>query len=167
MPEGHFLRLAALAAIGGGLLRMLAVFVATASVPDANLQQLYFVIDFLLLLGGFGLYEEHGAKLGWTGAAGFAAFVFGILLIRSPQVSFFGAHGYQTGAAVALLGITTTGAMMLVRTIAVLAPLLWFAALAAGLWAATGFLAGPGTALAGLLFGAGFVAAGSTYLRSR
>jgi len=134
--------------------------------PAENFQQVYFAIDFLLLLGLFGLYAEHAAKIGWFGAAGLAVFVFGILIVRSPHVSFFGAGGYQAGAAIALLGITALGAMMLLQGIARLAPLLWFGALAAGLLGAAGLQAGLATAIAGLLFAAGFVAAGAASLRS-
>jgi hypothetical protein len=142
------------------------VLLPGTNIPAENLQQLYLVTDLLLLLGLFGLYAENAAKLGLLGAAGSAVFVFGILVVRSPHVSFFGLGGYQAGAAIALFGITVLGAMMLARGTRRLAPLLWFSALAAGLWAATGFLAGPATALAGLLFGAGFVAAGVGRLRA-
>ncbi len=159
------LKLAALAAIAGGLLRVLGAFLPGTDLPAESLQQFYFMTDFLLLLGVFGLYGENAAKLGLTGAAGLAVFVFGILVVRSPQVSFLGAGGYQTGAAIALLGITLLGAMMLARKTARLAPLLWFAALAAGMSAATGFLAGATAAVAGILFGAGFVAGGISRLR--
>lgn len=144
---------------------MLAVFVAAASLPDTTLQQFYFAIDILLLLGVFGLYAESASKLGWVGAAAFATFVFGILIVRSPQVSFFGVHGYQAGAAIALLGITALGTTMRACGTARLAPLLWLGALAAGIWAVTGLFAGAATALAGLLFGAGFVSAGARRLK--
>ena len=166
MSEAGTLRLAGLAAIGGGLLRVLAVLIATTKIPDASLQQVYFAIDFLLLLGAFGVYGKDAAKLGWIGVAGLALFVFGILVVRSPQVSFFGIHGYQSGAAIALLGVTAIGAMMLARHVARLAPLLWLAALVAGACAATGLMIGLATALAGLFFGAGFVAAGLRLARA-
>jgi hypothetical protein len=158
-------KLTATAAIGGGLLRMAAVFLTASSLPRKNLEQFYFAIDFLLLLGVFGLYARDAVKTGWLGAAGLTVFVFGILVVRSPQVSFCGTGGYQAGAAIALLGIAALSVAMLRRKLAFAAPLLWLAALAGGLCASADILPGLATALAGLLFGAGFVAAGTA--RSR
>jgi hypothetical protein len=166
MGERAPLRLAAFAAIAGGLLRALAVLLPISDMSQQSLQQFYFVTDFLLLLGVFGLYARNSAKLDLVGAACLSIFVFGILVVRSPHVTLFGAGGYQAGAAIALLGIVGLGTMMLSRGIAHLAPILWFLALAAGLSAAMGFQAGPATAIAGLLFGAGFVAAGAGSLRA-
>src|SRR5262249_5810801 len=126
----------------------------------------YFATDFFLLLGVFSVFALDAAKLGWAGAGALAVFVLGILLVRSPQVTLFGTGGYQTGAAIALVGIASLGILMLLRQTAVVSPILWLAALITGLAGAGGVLPYLASAAAGILFGAGFVAAGVRLLRS-
>jgi hypothetical protein len=158
------LRLAGAAAIAGGTLRIIDVFLP--AMADATRQQIYFVTDLFLLVGAIGLYAENARALRWRGATGFALFLLGILLVRSPQVSFFGAGGYQTGAAIALTGICILGLALLLERTALLAPLMWLGALATGIVGSGGIAPLSAVALAGILFGAGFIALGTMRLRA-
>jgi hypothetical protein len=153
------------AAVAGGLLRTISTFLPDASVDPLLLQQTYFVTDFALLLGIGGYYAARATRLGAGGLIGFAIFLFGILLVRSNDVSFFGVHGYQTGAAIALIGIVALGAVAWRRTLARTEPLLWAAALAAGTAGALGIFSAPLVMAAGLLFGLGCIVAGLSMFR--
>ncbi len=151
-------KLAGLAAIAGGALRIADSFLP-AYVSAQALQRAYSVTDLFLLLGAFGIYASLARTLGWPGAVGLLAFVFGIVIVRLPAVSLFGFSGYQSGATVALIGISVLGAQMLVRRVAVIAPFLWFGALVIGALGAA-FFSNAAQALAGILFGAAFIEAG-------
>jgi len=62
--DAKTLRLAAIAAVGGGVLRIVATLLPALHLPDATLQQCYFATDFLLLLGAFGIYAADAGKRG-------------------------------------------------------------------------------------------------------
>jgi len=150
-----FLRATAIAAILGGVLRIADSFTANV-LPQTTLALLYFATDVLLLAGIPGLWARRRAAIGIAGMIGLTLFVAGILLVRA---SAFGAGSYQTGATVALLGLAIYSAASLFRGINA-AALLWLGALAFGIAGAAGFLPAGMTALAGVAFGLGFVAAG-------
>ncbi len=122
---------------------------------DQTLQQLYFITDFALLFGIGGIYWLRMSVLGPGGSLSFALFLFGILLVRSNQVSFFGVHGYRAGAT------------MLLRRVLRVAPLFWFASLALGLTGALGFASALLIVSSGILFGPGCIAAGIEAVRGR
>ena len=143
------------AAISGGVLRIADAFTAQA-LPQGMLAALYFATDVLLLAGIAGLWRQRRATLGLAGRIGLGVFVLGILAIRA---SAFGIGSYRLGAAVALLGLALYAAEALFGG-ARWAPGAWLAALAAGLAAAAGLVPDAMTALAGVAFGSGFVAAG-------
>lgn len=164
MDARTLLRLAALAAIVAGLLRAADPFLGAAHLSGTTQQQLWFVIDVLLLFGATGIYLANRAA-GVAGFVGYLVFVIGILVVRSAGVSFFGFGGYQAGATVALLGIALFAASLLVRRAQIAAAVLWLTSLAAGLASRTGIGAAYLVALSGILFGFGFVAAGVRLLR--
>ena len=145
-------RLAGWAAIAGGVLRIADSF-TQGLLPQGVLAALYFATDVLLLAGIAGLWAKRRARLGLAGMSGLAVSAAGIAAIR--------AGFYQAGAGVAVLGLAIYAAETLITgSGARWAPLAWLAALAAGV-AGTSNLAAPFmTALAGVAFGAGFVAAG-------
>ena len=93
MSEAGMDRFAGLAAMGGGLLRMIAVFIAATKIADASLQQVYFATDFASHLtkrprlssrplavlyrsrsvsdrSGLGCRRERQRVVGWDGRAG-------------------------------------------------------------------------------------------------
>jgi len=158
------LRAAGAAATIGGALRIADTFLPSIGVNDAMLQQAYFVTDLFLILGAIGLFVDGRKVLRWAGAVGFVVFLIGILLVRSPQVTFYGAGGYQFRAAIALFGICIIGATMLVRRVALTAPLMWFGALLAGALGAVAVAPSVMLGIAGVLFGGGFVAIGTKRL---
>jgi hypothetical protein len=78
------LRLGGWAAIVAGVLRAAGSF---ASGVDSELERqlLYFIIDFLLLIGVFAAYAQEHEAVGRWGATGFLTTVVGILLVRSSR----------------------------------------------------------------------------------
>jgi hypothetical protein len=159
-------KLSAAAAAIGGVLRLCGVFFDQSTFGPQLVQQLYFLTDVALMFGAMGIYGSLSGRVGVTGMIGFVVFVFGILLVRSANVSFFGAGGYRTGAAVALLGIACLGTAMLAVGASRVGPILWLGALAAGIAGAVFPAAGLFAAGAGILFSAGFLAAGWNLARA-
>jgi len=163
MTDRTLLRLAALAAVIGGGLRISAGLVpAMMDAPSREL--LYFTVDALLIAGLMGLYLDRSRELGWSGILGFAIAVLGLLIVRSAQMRVFGIGGYAVGAPVALIGTTLLGVSLALRGTQRWAAGLWLASLAIG--HAASFGAGESwiPLAAGILFGAGFVAAGFALL---
>jgi hypothetical protein len=157
------LRAGGLAAVAGGVLRAIDTFVAEV-LPQGPLATLYFVTDMFLLAGVAGLWWKRRATLGIAGAAGLAIFVLGILAVRA---SALGVGSYQLGATIALLGLALYSVETLItHRAAVWAPVAWLVSLAAGIAATLGLQPVALTALAGVAFGVGFVAAGAETSRS-
>jgi hypothetical protein len=165
MHSRSLLRLSAVAAIAGGLLRAADPAFAGAQLGDATLQQIWFVIDALLLIGVLGIYLSQSAVLGLAGLAGTFVFAVGILLVRSAGVRFFGVGGYETGAAIALVGTSILAAVMLARRTEIAAPSFWLGALLSGLASRAGVSSAVLVAVSGVLFGLGFAVAGANLLR--
>jgi hypothetical protein len=164
MDDRTLLRLSAIAAIAGGLLRAADPLFGAAHLPNTTLEQIWFVIDVLLLCGATGIYLAN-RETGLGGFLGFAVFVIGILLVRSTGVTFFGLGGYQAGATVALIGIALFAVTLAARRTQIAAASLWLASLGAGLLSRTGLGAAYLVAVSGVLFGLGFAAAGAALLR--
>jgi hypothetical protein len=149
-----------LAAITGGALRVADSF-TTHSLSARTLAALYFATDVLLLLGIGGVYWSRKARLGVAGTIGAAIFVFGILLVRVSAFGVLGANGYQLAAALALVGLVILSTEALLRrTDAGASAPLWLVAFVFGVVGAFGVMTPAMTILAGVAFGAGFVAAG-------
>lgn len=157
-----FLRIAGLAALVGGILRL--VNIVTTSLPQNALAAIYFVTDALLLTGVAGLWFSRRAAMGGAGTLGLAIFVVGILVVRA---SAFGIGNYPLGAMIALTGLAVYSLDALVkRYMAIWAPICWLTALPPAV--TVGFLPSGHLSLVGLsavLFGAGFIVAGLDLLR--
>jgi hypothetical protein len=127
------------------------------------LDQIWFATDVLLMLGVAGWYFSRAERLGTPGITGFVVSVFALLMIRSAAL--FGPHGYMQGAALLLAGLLVMNLLTLFRRDGTILPvMLWLASLVV---AAMAFLAsGPLAAVAGVLFGLGFIAAGIELWRS-
>lgn len=153
-------RLAGVAAIAGGLLRIAASFPLTQD--EVMLQWLYAGIDVLLLMGLVGIYLQRAERLGFLGLASFGVAVAALSFIGGPDADPFGFSTYEQGAAalaIALVGLS----MAWVRggEKPVWPALAWFASVVAvGLLATIQPLAAYGLPAAGVLFGLGFVLAG-------
>jgi hypothetical protein len=155
-------RVLGVAAIAGGALRLVNSF--TGSMFSATvLDQIWFATDVLLMLGVAGWYFSRAERLGTPGITGFVVSVFALLMIRSAAL--FGPHGYMQGAALLLAGLLVMNLLTLFRRDGTILPvMLWLASLVV---AAMAFLAsGPLAAVAGVLFGLAFIAAGIELWRS-
>jgi hypothetical protein len=156
-----FVRVAGLAALAGGILRLINI--VTTSLPQGTLAALYFITDALLLTGVAGLWISRRAAMGVVGTLGLSIFAVGILVIRA---SAFGIGSYPLGAVMALVGLAIYSLGALVRRYtAMWAPICWLTALPPAI---TAGLLPPGGLLIGLsaaLFGAGFILAGLELLR--
>ncbi len=155
MGDDLLFRLSGLAAMAGGLLRASSEFTA-GLVEEHMLKLVYFATDFLLVFALMGIYLRERRALGVPGLVAHTVAVAGLLMVRSAEL--FG--GYRTGAAVALLGTAALGLFLLLRTRVRIAPLLWLLALGLGLASAASVSLGWAGALAGVVFGLGFAAAG-------
>lgn len=157
------LRAAGVAALLGGGARIVAAVIPAAP-GSVELEALYTAIDGFLLLGLFGFYARRAEALGLAGLVAFTLAVCAFSLIGGPDADPFGFSTYQVGASILALAMALLGVAALVRRSAPpWAPLGWIAALGAGL--ATGTGAPWAFTAAGILFGAGFVAAGVELVR--
>jgi hypothetical protein len=152
-------------AVTGGAARLVASFVPWQE-NSLLLEAFYLTIDLCLLFGLTGFYVLHAGSLG---AAGFVAYLIwgsGIALIAGPDGEAFGANIYQAGVGVIAVGALLLSGLLLMRRISPrAAPLCWLGAVAvSAIGAATGF-ADIGFAVGGVLFGAGYIAAGAWQIR--
>lgn len=154
------------AAIAGGVLRIADSFV-TGIFSPGTLTLLYFETDIFLLLGISGVYWARRTTIGIAGTIGTAIFVIGILFVRVSAFSALGENGYRLGSIVALFGLAIVSVETLRRrSEAYLSAALWILSMALGVAIAVGVLPAGVTILAGVSFGAGFVAAGMETLAS-
>jgi hypothetical protein len=161
MNDKTLIRLSGFAALAGGGLRIAGAFLSNAFAAQ-TLEVFYFVTDVLLLAGLLGIYLPRRLALGWSGLTVFLTAVIGLLIVRSANVRFFGIGGYGFGAPIALIGATLLGVSMALKGEQRLAAAFWLSSLAIGI---AGSFAEPSTlpqAAAGVLFGAGFVVAGTS-----
>jgi len=166
MNDHALIRLSGFAALAGGGLRIADAFLSNA-LAAPTLEVFYFVTDVLLLAGLLGIYLPRRLALGWSGLVMFLTAVIGLLIVRSANGRFFGIGGYGFGAPVTLIGTTLLGVSMALKGEQRLAAAFWLSALAIGI---AGSLDGQSTlpqTAAGVLFGAGFVAAGLALLNVR
>ena len=161
MTFAQLFRFAGAAAIAGGLLRIFASF---PLIEDRlTLEWLYTAIDVLLLFGVIGIYLVRADRLGYLGMASFGVAVAALSFIGGPDADPFGFSTYQDGAtalAIAMIGLSI--AWLRAGERPWIAPAGWFGSVVAA--GVLGRLPDPfpsyGLAVAGVLFGAGFVSAG-------
>jgi hypothetical protein len=163
MEAAQLFRLAGLAAVIGGGLRIAAVLPLGLSAQAA--EALYDAVDILLLFGLVGIYLARAEALGFLGLASFAVGVAALSFIGGPDADPFGFSTYREGAtvlAIAMAGLAI--AWISRRQRPIWPPILWFASvIAAGVL--TSVAPSLSLAVAGAFFGAGFVAAGLDLLR--
>lgn len=160
-------RLAGLAALSGGALRIVAAFQVT---QDAvTLEWLYTAIDVLLLMGLMGIYLSRAERLGYLGLASFGIAVASLSFIGGPDADVFGFSTYEQGAAalaIAMVGFSIAWLQRGERPI--WAPMCWFGSVVAvGAFALIPPLAPYGFVAAGVLFGLGFALAGFELIKPR
>ena len=163
----HLFRLAAVAAIVGGLLRIVVAFPLFSD--PLTLEWLYTAIDILLLFGLIGIYLDRFERLGFLGLASFGVAVAALSFIGGPDADPFGFSTYEQGAltlAIAMVGLAMAWLRQGERPLG--PALCWFGSVVCV--GALGMLPVPpsyGFIGAGVLFGAGFTWAGYALLSAR
>jgi hypothetical protein len=167
MNAKQLFALSGVAAIAGGLLRILAAFPLITD--PVTLEWLYAAIDVLLLMGLMGIYLARAERLGFLGLASFGVAVTALSFIGGPDADPFGFSTYEEGAtalAIAMVGLSIAWLQRGERPI--WAPLCWFGSIVAvGALAFVTPLANYGIVAAGVLFGLGFALAGLDLLKPR
>ncbi|MGE3580183.1 MAG: hypothetical protein AB7J28_02135 [Hyphomonadaceae bacterium] len=166
MQPAQLFRLAAIAAILAGALRIAAAF--PLPLTHVQAEALYTAIDILLLFGLIGIYLDRARALGFLGLASFGVGAAALSFIGGPDADPFGFSTYEEGAITLAIAMGAFSIAWISRgQKPILAPLLWFASLIAG--GVLGYLPAPlpnyGVPLAGALFGGGFLCAGLALLR--
>ncbi|MBY0567690.1 MAG: hypothetical protein K2P70_10275 [Hyphomonadaceae bacterium] len=167
MTATQLFRLAAAAAMAGGLLRIAVAFPLFSD--PVTLEWLYTTIDILLLFGLIGIYLDRFERLGFLGLASFGVAVAALSFIGGPDADPFGFSTYEQGAltlAIAMIGLSITWVS---RGEKPLGPAFcWFgSAVCAGVLSALPVPQSYGFIGAGVLFGAGFAWAGYALLSAR
>jgi hypothetical protein len=168
MNTGALYRLSGAAAVAGGLARVVASF---SWIHDpVTLEWLYDAIDVLLLFGIIGIYLERAQRLGFAGLASFVVAVASLSFIGGPDADPFGFSTYEQGSAalaIAMVGLSI--AWLRARERPLSPPLCWFGSvIAVGVFSMLPQPFPPyGLMAAGVLFGAGFVTAGTALLTRR
>lgn len=160
-----FARVFGLLAIAGGLARIATTFLVGWSAGSAQAEALALAIDFALLFGLTGFYFANAARLGLIGLAGYLLAASGIAFIFGPDGAAFGIDVYQTGVMAIGIGLIILSIPMLISGVARPAAALWIASAASSILGDVIGRGAEGFALAGVLFGAGFAAAGWSLLR--
>ncbi len=156
------LYIGALAAIAGGAPRVISGFIPYSE-GALGLEIFYGLIDLCLLFGLFAVYLKSAERLGWPGLISFLVAAVGLASIVGPDTTLWGVDLYRLGAAVLMVGLSALAAVMLWRRVLKQAALYWLAAFAVGLLA-TLTSSQLAFAVAGMLFGVGFVSAGVTLI---
>ena len=161
----QLLRFSGLAALLGGLGRMASAL--PLPTDQISLELLWTVVDILFTLGLIGIYLARAEALGFLGLASFLVAMAALSFIGGPDADVFGFSTYQEGAmtlAIAMVGLSIAWVRTGQKPLA--PPLLWFGSVvAAGALGMLPAAAEYGFMVAGLLFGAGFAAAGWDLVR--
>ncbi len=154
----QLVRVGAVAAIVGGVLRIVSSFIPYQA-DLAWLEALYAVIDLCLLVGLIAIYLANADAVGAPGLVAFLVALAGVTSIVGPDAPAFGVDFYRIGALVFVLGLAGLSAMLLRVRIMRATASLWIATLLAGLASSVwpqAFI------VSGLCLGAGYILAGMT-----
>jgi hypothetical protein len=167
VTASQLFRLAAIAAIAGGLLRIAAAFPLFSD--PVTLEWLYTTIDVLLLFGLIGIYLDRSERLGFLGLASFAVGVAALSFIGGPDADPFGFSTYEQGAltlAIAMIGLSIAWVRGGEKPLA--PAFCWFGSVVCvGVLSWLPVPQSYGLIGAGMLFGAGFAWAGYAMLTQR
>jgi hypothetical protein len=90
-----------------------------------------------------------------------------LLIVRSETVRFYGYGGYALGAPMVLVGVTLLGVLLALKGNQRAAATFWLSALAIGIAAPCCETPSFTVFVAGILYGAGFIAAGLSLVVER
>ncbi len=169
LTHAQLLRLGAISAVTGGLLRLVSSFIPWAE-ASPKLESFYFVIDVALLFGLLTIYLARADRMTLVGLVGFFVAVIGQAAIIGPDHAPFGIDVYAAGVQLIAGGLFLI-ALDMMRTRAY--PVWTF-----GFWIAVPFVSiglglldpspyGWGYFMGGILFSLGFVSGGIVLLRDR
>lgn len=151
-------KLSAFGAIAGGVLRIISSFIPFEE-GHVGLEAYYALIDLFLIFGLSAVYLTVASYLGWSGLMGFTVAIMGLASIVGPDPVVWGVDFYRLGAAVLMLGLAGLSLQMLRARVMKQAALFWLGAFATGILST--LTGSPFVfAIAGMLFGLGFVSAG-------
>lgn len=105
-------RIGAVAAIIGGILRIVAAFIPFVPQYPA-LESLYAIIDLCLLFGLGAIYLPNLARFGRLGIAGYLIASAGLASIVGPDTPMFGVDFYLMGSAIFEIGLLLLGFTMI------------------------------------------------------
>jgi len=151
--------LCAVAAIGGGALRLASPFLDWSTMTP-SLELFALVVDFSLLFGLAGFYFANAERLGVTGFLSSFIAALGLASITGPDGVFYGIDVYQAGAQVIGVGLLLFGVVLVAKNIARLAGAAWILSAAASVIGGALGQGALGFQIAGVLFAVGFIAAG-------
>ena len=153
-------RTAGLVAIVGGLLRTAGSFAPVVVASDLARESLYIVIDVCLTVGLVGFYAQRSKRLGWSGAAGLALALVGIVTVRANR-AIATVDLYPAGALAIACGlIVVSTSAWVVRTIRGWVPVAFVLSTFVGI---TGSVVQDANALfvwSGVIFGTAFAGLG-------
>ena len=104
--------IAARCAIIGGVLRIVASFIAY--IPESPwLEGYYAVIDICLMFGLIGIFAQTVDKIGAWGKLGWTIAMIGQASIIGPDARMFGIDFYMAGSVILLTGLAIWSLAML------------------------------------------------------
>jgi hypothetical protein len=159
MSRAALIRAGGIAAIVGGILRVVASFAPRVG-SDIEQQLLYLLVDIFLLLGLLGFYELRHQDAGRAGAWGFLLALIGLVVVRSSRV-IPGFDLYPVGALAFAGGlIALAGSAWRMKMLAGWVPTAFVVSTLLGFVGTVGHKAGGLFVLSGVLFGAAFAGLG-------
>lgn len=162
MKKANLVITGGFAAIAGGGLRVFAAIFTFAETTPA-LELLYFAIDVLLLFGLLTIFLHWSRHISTFGALSFAVSFIALASLVGPETEFLGINMYLLGAAVLSAGLAAFALCLLKVPVLNKTSYFWLASFSCGTFS---ILANhqPTFLIAGILFGLGFVAAGTEIL---
>jgi len=161
MSAALLIRLAGLAAILAGVLRVGTSFLPAATGSSAPLEWLYLIIDVTIMFALIGIYAYQHAESGILGFLGFVLSVAGTESIGGPDGKIGGLDVYRAGSMVIGVGLVLLAAgswraAKLPRYV----PVLWIVSTLVGMTTFVAEGSGVPFLIAGITLGLGFTGAG-------
>ena len=165
MKIENILRVFGLFAVAGGAARVVSSFIPF-SPNNSWLEALYLFIDVNLLFGLIGYYLASAEHLGRTGLTAFLIAATGIVLVTGPDVRIFEIDVYEASITIVALGIGLFSVNYILRGPGpMFAPAIWLISIVTAMFGAVAGFYDLAIMLSGIVFGFGFVFAGTSLLQ--
>ena len=160
MTRLTLVRIGALAAIAGGVLRAAASLAPVVIGSDREREVLYIVVDVCLTVALVGFYAQRARGIGWPGAVGFALALVGIATVRANRM-ISTVDLYPAGALATACGVIVLSASAwAVRKIPPWVPVAFLLSTFVGIIGSVGQEANALFVWSGVIFGAAFAGLG-------